>query len=122
VLVGREKLSLVPVDKPVESVDNKWIDPTLSASSIPLSVKKALFNPKIYTERGSYPQLSTSFPHLGVKVSKRTSLKESLTMTGRGFSLKRVERAKEGGLVGALLLNLGGDLIDMVIESTTFSH
>ncbi len=70
---------------------------------------KEAFNPEIYTEIELYPQLSTSFPHLGVKVSKRTSLKESLTMTGRE-------------LVAALLLNLGGDLIDMVIESSTLCH
>ena len=70
---------------------------------------REVFNPEIYTEIELYPQLSTSFPHLGVKVSKRTSLKESLMMTGRE-------------LVAALLLNLGGDLIYMVIESSTFSH
>ena len=65
--------------------------------------------PEIYTEKARYPQLSTPFPHLGVKVAKRTSLKESLKMRGRG-------------LVRALLLNLGGDLINMVIESATLSH
>jgi hypothetical protein len=60
VLVRREKLSLIPVDKPVESVDNKWIDPTFSLSPTSLSIKKA-FSPPRYTRKEG---LIHSYPHL----------------------------------------------------------
>jgi hypothetical protein len=60
VLVRREKLSLIPVDKPVESVDNKWIDPALSAPSTLLTVKKT-FSPPRYTRKEG---LIHSYPHL----------------------------------------------------------
>jgi hypothetical protein len=60
VLVRKGKLSLIPVDKPVESVDNKWIDPTFPLSSTPLSIKKA-FSPPGYTRKEGFIH---SYPHL----------------------------------------------------------
>jgi hypothetical protein len=60
VLVRREKLSFISVDKPVESVDNLWIDLILLLSFLLTLVKNAL-------KTRSYPHktlLIHSYPHL----------------------------------------------------------
>jgi hypothetical protein len=50
VLVRSEKLSFVSVDKPVEIVDNKWIDLTSTPPSTPSLFKKRLSTPR-YTRK-----------------------------------------------------------------------
>jgi hypothetical protein len=59
-LVRREKLSFISVDKPVEGVDNLWIDPTISLPPLQTS---AGFSRNTLT----YPHKSRfihSYPHL----------------------------------------------------------
>ncbi len=73
-------LSLISVDKAGKAVDKKSLDPPLPSllvkSEGPPFKEKAL----IPTFLPKYPQLSTPFPHLGVKGLKRTTFNRSFRM------------------------------------------
>jgi hypothetical protein len=59
-LVKREKLSFLSVDKPVEDVDNLWVDLTISSPS-PLLLAQSSLNPARYPHKSSFIH---SYPHL----------------------------------------------------------
>ena len=82
VLVRRVELSSSSVDKGVETVDKKWMRVPITTPTLPDLTKIALQHLYIPTEIPSYPQLSTPFPHLGVKVVFRTTLKRSYRWGG----------------------------------------